>query len=184
VNLRKIIDMVHAEVDDTVADSFYVGWVHTAQVNIAKEYGPIKKAEIYYDGYEEPLPNDFIKPAKVVDEDGEEVKYIITPAAEIKFLEDGLYHIYYHAVPDPPPDADDDNFDEWEPEVHEIFHSALVQWCKAEYWDHESSADSEESRFADKFRQRFYQERQENAEVLRQREQTVDHSINVGDPWI
>lgn len=181
MNLRKIIDMVCDQVDDTIEDKHFVGWVHSAQVNIAKEYGRIVKWEVYaLKNLEEPLPNNFLKLAEIYDDDGKEVnEFIITPDGHIAFKSEGLYYVHYHRTPDPPPDEEDDFFDDWEPECHEIFHPTIILWCKAEYWDLESDSDREESGFADKFRQRFYREVRDAAQLLEDRALAPKQKIDI-----
>lgn len=185
MNMREIIDQVNAEVDDVIDDSLFTGWVHSAQVNIAKAYGKITKWELNATkDVEDALPAAYLKTSQIFDSDGNRVlEYTITADGNIVFPESDKYEIHYHEIPDSPPASTDALFDAWVPDVHAIFHPAIVLWCKAEYWDYESSADNEESAFSNKFRQRFYHERDEGAKLLRDRENSP-LLIPQGEDWL
>lgn len=185
MDMRDIIDQVNAEVDDVIDDSLFTGWVHSAQVNIAKAYGKITKWALdATKDEEEALPAAYLKTSQIFDSDGNRVlDYKITADGNIVFPKSDGYEIHYHEIPSSPPASTALTFDAWTPDVHPVFHPAIVLWCKAEYWDYESSADNEESGFANKFRQRFYHERDEGAKLLKDRENSPV-SIPLRGDWL
>jgi len=172
VRVGKIISRVASEVDDTLNNALVAEWIDSAQLEIAKHYGRVVRLpmrnlspEVEYE-----LPADHLRMTKVLDSRNHEyLDFIVTGEGRFSVEQGGDYIILYHRVPDLLPPPSDPWFQDYETEVHEIFNLAIIAFCKAEYWDLESDSDREESSFADKYRQRFYNLLMDGVGVLRGR---------------
>lgn len=158
------------EVDDSVSEGSLSAWVYSALVEISKLYGRVAEdstaavADVFYD-----LPADHLATILIRDSEGKEYHdYTITEYGQIAYDKDDTYTMQYFAMPEPLPTEESELLDTI-PAVHELFHVSIVDWCKQKFWDKESDADSEESRFADKFKISFYQQISDAAQVLKNR---------------
>ncbi len=173
MTITEIRAILEREIDDTVTAPNISAWVYSAMVEIAKQYGRIAEAQqvavadTFYD-----LPNDYLATSTIRDSEGEHYfDYEITELGQIAFERDDTYDIEYFAMPEALPTVEATML-ATVPEVHLLFHPAIVDWCKHKYWDNEASVlgvDQGESMYADKFKMSFYQQVAQSVLVLKNR---------------
>lgn len=142
--------------------------IDEAQIEIAKRYGERSREEYYSveRGEEYDLPSDHLETEEVRDGDRRVVKdYQVTHDGMIMFPRDGDYTLIYTRMPRPI----DREADSSVPDVHPMFHSMIVQYCMAKWWeDHSEGIPAEEAK-SERMMQEFYRKVDEAALVLRQR---------------
>ena len=173
MTITEIRAILEREINDTVTALNIAAWVYSAMVEIAKQYGRIVEwsrvavLDTLYD-----LPTDYLATSAVIDSEGEPYfDYEITEFGQISFEKADTFNVQYFAVP-AALSTNEATMLATTPEVHELFHQAIVDWCKHKYWDKEASVlgvDPGESGFADKFKVSFYQQVAESVLVLKNR---------------
>ena len=170
INEIKII--LEREINDAVANPDIAAWVYSAMVEIAKEYGRIVEWELWAWSPSHGLPADCLAISAVFDDEGEQYyDFTISEFGQISFEKVGTFKVQYFAMPAALPTVESTML-ATAPEVHLIFHPAIVDWCKHKYWNKEASVlgvDPGESGFADKFKMSFYQQIATSALVLKNR---------------
>ena len=142
--------------------------IDDAQIEIAKRYGTIVRHE-YADaetGEEYDLPDDHLRTEQIRDEDNElRYDYQITADGKIIFSADGTYFLHYTKVPENIAYEDNDA----EPEVHQVFHGMILQYCLSKYWEEQSEGIPAEEAKSQKMLTEFYRKVDEAAHELRKR---------------
>ncbi len=95
--------------------------------DVGTEVRETPKAGVEYD-----LPEGLIAVHEVRDiHNVPSFHYQISKDEKITFLSDGMYYLSYTTAPA----AIDHTSNEAEPEVHKLFHNAIVQYCLAKHWE-------------------------------------------------
>lgn len=173
MNFGEILSRYEARTGATATRSNLAALIDEAQVEISKRFGDMRREEYYSveQGEEYDLPSDHLETSEVRDEDNRLRKdFQITADGRILFPSDGDFTLIYTKVP--LPIAKDDN--SAEPEVHPIFHSMIVQYCVAKWWEDRSEGIAAEEAKSERMMNEFYRKVDEAAMVLRQRAFNID----------
>ena len=154
--------------------------IDDAQVEVAKRYGKVVTHE-YEDaeaGEEYDLPSDHLITQMVKDSNGDETfAYTVTPEGKIIFTVAGDYTLQYTKVPDPIDREENDSV----PEVHDIFHQAILKFCIARHWEEISEGIPSEEAKAKNLKNDFFRMVDEAAHLLRRR---TKQQYNIAiEPW-
>ena len=145
--------------------------VDEAQIEIAKRHGVIVRKGYYSvekgEGYD--LPPDHLQTEEIRDGENQiRFDYEITPDGKIFFYANGDYALIYTRMPRPIDKEDNDA----EPDVHPIFHSMIVQYCVARWWEDFAEGIPAEETKARNMLNDFYRKVDEAVLVLRKRPYT------------
>lgn len=173
MTITQIRAILEREINDTVTAPDMAAWVYSAMIEIAKQYGRIVEwSRVAVVGTLYDLPNDYLATSAIIDSDGEPYyDYEITEFGQISFEKADTFNVQYFAMPAALSTVEATMLATI-PEVHLIFHEAIVDWCKHKYWDKEASVlgvDQGESGFANKFKMSFYQQVADSVLVLKNR---------------
>lgn len=136
----------------TIENTQAFSWINGAVAAIRDEYPPIK--EVLFSnveaGEECDLPADYMKIAEV--RDGERYLYYnVTADKKIIFEDGGNYTVKYHYLPAIVTSLDEN------PDVPEVFHAAIVEFCLSKFWEAESEgAETGAMGMAKTCEERFY----------------------------
>lgn len=168
MNFGQILSRYEARTGAPTTRANLAALIDEAQIEIAKRYGTILREEYYSveKGEEHSLPSDHLQTEEVRDKDNSiSYDYEITPDGSIMFQADGDFVLIYTRVPVLIDSDDNDSV----PDVHPLFHSMIVQYCVAKWWEDRSEGIPAEEAKSDRMLREFYQKVDEAAHVLRQR---------------
>jgi len=149
-----------------ITNATLADYIDDAQVEIAKRYGKIVTKEYNaVAGEEYDLPSDHLITNMVKNGTQETFAYTITPEGKISFAADGTYTLQYTKVPDPINREDNEAV----PEVHPVFHQAIMKFCIARYWEEISEGIPSEEAKAKNLKNDFFRMVDEASHLLRRR---------------
>jgi len=168
MNFGDILSRYESRTGATTTRAELASLIDEAQAEIAKRYGAIMRQPYIaaIKGEEYDLPPDHLETGEVRDSNKRiRYDYEITPDGKIIFLADGDFDLIYTQMPSPIDKDDNDSV----PEVHPIFHSMIVHYCVAKWWEDFSEGIAAEEAKSEKMLNEFYRKVDEAAHVLRQR---------------
>jgi hypothetical protein len=168
MNFGEILSRYEARTGAPTTRANLAALIDEAQIEIAKRYGTILREEYYSveKGEEHDLPSDHLQTEEVRDEDNRIRKdFQVTADGKIYFPAEGDYFLIYTKVPEPINRESNDA----EPDVHPIFHSMIIQYCIAKWWEDRSEGIPAEEAKSERMMREFYRKVDEAALVLRQR---------------
>ena len=168
MNFGDILSRYENRTGATTTRAELASLIDEAQVEITKRYGKIVREEYYSveKGEEHDLPSDHLQTEEVRDGDNQiRYDFEITPDGKMIYPSDGDFTLFYTKTPSPIDKDDNDSI----PDVHPVFHSMIVQYCVAKWWEDRSEGILAEEAKAEKMLNEFYRKVDETAHVLRQR---------------
>ncbi len=155
------------------------GWIDAAQKEIAKRHGQVVKLEVDATAnVPVDLPDDYLGTAEVYKDGYEYRHYRINEMGQITFPVSAEFVIHYSKFPDPIDYTDDGA----EPEVHRVFHEAILSYCLYRYWDEEAEGVAEDLQTAQRYFADFARQVDEGAFILALRVHRPE-SIEVEGWW-